>query len=1689
MSGLDPNIAKTSPNIYAAALKSNLNPAQTNQFNQVMGTVALNKELTALPKEQAAKRWNALSQDAQDQIRAMYGEAAYIPQPSAWKPPTSVGNIAQDVWRAGTNTVGFLLGPFKTAFGVAADYNKVINTPYLVARQLNQGASIFDKKVWGNAWNGNKVFDNKSLNALYAEYGNTDTFVAMKTLEGMKPGEIIDAYGKVDAAIVGSIDKMVNNTDEFKGMLNKFKAAQVSPGRDIARVLFNTPPTDNKLYSSSAWNRSSGAIDFIYQILVDPLTWVTGGASKIATKGGKLAELYAKSPTTSTINQIFSDRDVIRSWNTVGPVIKRLADARTEGNKGAAAIAREEIRRDFPQFSNDDFLKLAINNEMFDVAGAKKFALEADNMRLLVSGRVDGTTFFRNGVPLAAKSRYRITGFNKVIGDFFDGKLGESADEVLSTKVDDIHKIGIANDPNYVFTSPALDAERESINTVRRKIGRLAARFPGAEAIGVMDHNVQTSLPVVKALARTIYSKDFATYFSEHFLASTPEDRVILLRGLYTQIMHSMGLHGDAKGQELMNKILQDKFGDSTTYASMEEVLIPPQALDKIEHTDLGIMQPPSGEGGQLVMKHIGPIHNYNSKPLIGNLPWSSTDGSVSLADYAISAGKGSAARQAIDAIGGASRNHVMRKLINGWSIATLFPRLGIRSAIDEAFFYTMMAPRQDLAGWALGRKLNKGIAAYTGAEKSIPPIKRAILNAVEKNPAKFLKPEERFDKTVLDGKEYLRLKSLSEIADRAQHILDQSVPRDVQEYMYQAMVHHGEVTSAMVNSIIGKSGLEGGLSAGELTDTILTNSALTNMYRDLGFKPTGRFKEWDVKELEKINESAVAAAHFDNWFMRFTKNAKKFGDTYMNPGVTFMYTNGLRDPQDWERAKNILLSQIGIDENRMVFDQKALDEFLNLSQQTSRDKANGITGVQSAVNRIEAMLIDMYRVFHGDSTNFNQGLYDRIHELAGAIKAENPKFSQAKAMRKALESVDFNTFAELTSGANRIRGKISTELNFVNDPDDATNIFRKMAQWADDNFGHPMEWMDSQNNHLFRQPVLWYTYAKTRKTWSKVEAQELERFKAANPNMPDALAKEIIEKRYTEYAMNYAANNVLKYVDNPQIRSNLAWALRNTGRFYRATEDFYRRVYRLKEVTPSVLYKLRLAHLGLQSSGFIHPDQNGDPYLMMPADSIIFHALQAPLSVFGADIKQPMFNDFTLRLALANPSFQQDAGQPTLSGPFAAVPVLAVQNLLRGWGGDLGERIALDLDKLVLGNVNQNLTWTKAIVPATVARMLNMVGLGPDAQQQQTTAGMQAIAYNAANGILLSPEKVAALPDSERATAIDNYLRSIRVTAHNVVFMRAFLGLFSPIAPTVQESKGVPEYLLNVGINGLRPEFSDILQSIMRNSRGQIQDPYEAALMAFTGKYPGKLVYTVSRDDKQIGVVVNKTKKTQEWMLGNKGTIDKYGEAALIFAPHVGEYDTNVYTWMQAAGMIKQRKLDDYYKEVAVAQDRQRYFDLRTAAEQAMANPDYTISQRQEILASLRAQQTAMKQANPLLEYALNSKNYGIGKQEEMLANLTDLLAHNAIKLTPQTRVKMQTAINIVNTALAAIKSDALGDVVDAGAFKQEQKNRAMAMLRELDGAGAKGSLQDPMLAEANRAIFQPILDFYVRNNLKAGL
>ena len=199
MQPIAPVVAETSPNLFAAAKSANLNPMQVNQVEQMSYAIDQHKKLLAMDPNSARDAYGKLDPNVQSGLKFLFKDADYL------KTAPTAGNEA---WGA-IKTVGKVLAsPIIGIFKIAGAYNKVINTPYLVAREVAQGdGSVFNKKVWSKAWDGRNIYDDGALKKATDFYGANDVEVAKGLLAGKTPGEILQAHGGIDAGIMGSIQK------------------------------------------------------------------------------------------------------------------------------------------------------------------------------------------------------------------------------------------------------------------------------------------------------------------------------------------------------------------------------------------------------------------------------------------------------------------------------------------------------------------------------------------------------------------------------------------------------------------------------------------------------------------------------------------------------------------------------------------------------------------------------------------------------------------------------------------------------------------------------------------------------------------------------------------------------------------------------------------------------------------------------------------------------------------------------------------------------------------------------------------------------------------------------------------------------------------------------------------------------------------------------------------------------------------------------------------------------------------------------------------------------------------------------------------------------------------------------------------------------------------------------------------
>jgi hypothetical protein len=1707
-------VAKTSPNLYAAAKQANLSQTQVNQIEQFSFTADKNKKLLRKPLEVARKEFFGLDKEVQEMLRFLYPNAEY----------------AQEAPDTGDKILGFVKGAAKIAaspliglYKAAGTYGRLINLPYLMGRQASQGEGFFNKQTFTDAWDGRRVFDEDALFEAERQFGKDNIEIAKGLLMGKKPGEIIESQGELTEQFLNSFSKAFNNEPEFNQVMDAVKYAQVSPGRDLARVL-NTPTPNKADYISKTTKNVSGFVDFMYQIVIDPLTWVTGGAAKIPGLAAKVNMgdqmiNNVKQFGTLGIKKSFEESPGLRNhWdNEIGPLVKKLAEAE---NPAQEAFVIREIGTKYAGHENTEWLQLLKRNKIYNAERAVKyFGDDTDAAINLLAGRVEGTQYFRNGVATARNQRRLDFGMGRFIDGIFNPAMSEQ--DVLKKGEDTWTKLTRLGDEGTNYVSPEVADLQKFVKkmTFTERIGQKFARNPQGRAIKIGEDAIKTA-DNFRDTARQVLPRDLADFLTVKFINADANDQVAVLRSLYFSIMQRFGLDGHPKGKEFIDAELASHFGSKEGLALTEKLQVPKHLQAEVGKTGVRV----TDEG--IIYDSAGIIHPFQEAKSIGNLNY------VQLAQLSYEVNH---KKNLIMAVGkGASQSKFATDMVNAWTILTLFPRLGIRSAIDEGFIYLLTAPARDVFNAILPRYAAKGrdagkIASMVTGSNTGEGFRETLKGAIGFTPTskkialrdRLLLKKNIAARNDISDERISQAELLADTTDLAIRMygINRLNDQDL-DFFKDLMVHSQHSLSGAAGSLAARANVTGGFApevAEQLVDLNNFEKFLKESDKVSGLKGT----LVDTRDLERSKEfggKGVQAVHFENFTKRFygnrrfvrgideETNAKTIYQ--FNPVQAFFENNGLKTADDFAKAKQMLLQDVGVVANKKIMselgsdlaavsprytygikDNKALNDFLSMSARSSQLEQKGFSKIDVAADQIDRILLDMYSTFHGDANKFNDNLLQRVRSSFNSYGAEEAQkgIDIKNKWNLAIQSLEFDEFAKLTDGFSP-SGRMYTMLD-IEGVVDVESAFAKLGN-------NMMEIMDRQVTGLLRQPAVMTSYFRIRKNYLQLQKQETranirgqldnlkergintDSIKYRKPNgtpvtwLDDITADvtDIVAKKYSEIAVQQAADTVLKFADNPNIRTNFALSIRNVGRFYRATEDFWRRVYRLKDASPRVLYRMRLMHTGIEANGEVFDDAKGDPYLVMPMDDAIFKAVENVTRTLTGNtaFQQPLFNDITLKLKLSNPSFSPDAGMPTLSGPIAALGILGMKQIL-GATGTTGKKAAEELDNYALGTIGEGMDLVRALVPSSLQRVYAILPVN-EKNRQEATAAMQAIAFNAAQGNI--PKA------TDTAEQKYEYLKNIRLSAHNLMVMRSVLGLISPITPTIQESKGVPDYLKKVGITGLRPEFYDLVNAITKKYGGDIRDPYDLAVATFIGKNPGKLIYTVSRDEKQTNVVIQKTKEMKNWYIQNEGLVKKYGEAAFIFSPQTGEFDAASYAWLEGSNFIKNKDLEKYYLDVMLSQDKQSYFNIAKEENEALSQT-VSVSARRAIIETATAQRQAMKAANPFLESAITGGGNEIASETIMFQSMEQILTDQKVNIPPATRSKLLVIASQIRDFINIAQDPEIREARNFADIKRQRKADIEALIAQmLEG--------DLIVKEANRAVFQTILDYYSRDTYR---
>ena len=577
---------------------------------------------------------------------------------------------------------------------------------------------------------------------------------------------------------------------------------------------------------------------------------------------------------------------------------------------------------------------------------------------------------------------------------------------------------------------------------------------------------------------------------------------------------------------------------------------------------------------------------------------------------------------------------------------------------------------------------------------------------------------------------------------------------------------------------------------------------------------------------------------------------------------------------------------------------------------------------------------------------------------------------------------------------------------------------------------------MGEANARWSREPIVINELLRFRKELddSGFSQKVIDQFTAGKTDEAYEKAYKAAKAHINNIAEDLAKDTVLAYVDNPAVRSQLAMSARNFARFYRATEDFYRRFYRTVRYNPEAITRASLTYDGIAHSGFVQRDDTGEDYFFYPGTTAMYQAMGKTMQFFGQEegIKAPLPIEFSAKLKMITPSTNPDSLFPTFAGPLSAVSLKAIFNIVPG----------LDkLERVLLGQYAEDQPMINAVLPAHVSRLLSTLDRD-ERVGQYASSFRKAAAYLEATGHGLTP-KIDPVTGQEidlTVGELEDYKDKLSASTITALFLRFTLGFVVPASPQTTLKSDIAKWARENGETNFKQTFNNLVQKT---------GSYDKAMGEWIRLFPKELPYTVSESDSTVVAILSANEKANKWVTDNKSLIKKYPEGAGFFIPKEGEFDFGAYKLLSKMGLKESKLVDDYLREVNTARDEAFYYSQQDLYEEELAVTSSDFAKR-----NLKTQwenwSKQFKKARPLLQEELGKGAENAIKRTQALNDLTTMLSDPSVKLDPAVRTPIEGMLITYNSYINA-RDSVFGNTESANNYKDILKQRAKQELLRL--------------------------------------
>ena len=543
---------------------------------------------------------------------------------------------------------------------------------------------------------------------------------------------------------------------------------------------------------------------------------------------------------------------------------------------------------------------------------------------------------------------------------------------------------------------------------------------------------------------------------------------------------------------------------------------------------------------------------------------------------------------------------------------------------------------------------------------------------------------------------------------------------------------------------------------------------------------------------------------------------------------------------------------------------------------------------------------------------------------------------------------------------------------------------------------------MGEANARISREPIVLNEMIRVRRDMdeSGYTRRLIEQLTSGKTGDDLIKAEDAARRQIVATAEELAVGRTLAYVDNPAVRSQLAMASRNFARFYRATEDFYRRIYRTVRYNPESIRRASLTYEGIAHSGFVQTDDNGDQYFFYPGLTPVYQAMNNVLAGLGVGdaFKAPMPVEFGGKLKMITPSMNPDSLFPTFAGPLAAFPIKVLFNYVPQLDG---------IEKALLGQYSETQSMQATVLPAHVNRLL--AALDKDERTSQyASAFRKAATYLESAGYGLKPKYDEATgtwiaPTPSEQEEFQNKLEASTLT---VLAVRFLFGFIAPASPQITLKSDMAKWVRENGRTSYKQVWNNLISQY-----GDIDKATEEWIRLF----PDQMPYTISESEPNTISVVRAVSGATDWINKNEKLLKEYPEAASFLIPKAGEFDFAAYRALYTSGLKQSKTLYDFLRQVQTSRDETFYYQQKDAYEQELAST-YGDYGKQQLKLQWEEWAKGFKAARPRLQEELGAGAERQIQRTQALDDLTRMLNDKTVTVEPETRGVMKKMLDAYN-------------------------------------------------------------------------